>query len=392
MILAAVLVACAFAVEGQQNMFKIDLVPSGTAVSLDEPILTKGVYVFKAWPDGVPAKLPQTRVKRITQLTGKAADTVYQIDLNPSGTVIAKDNPTLKGPAYVFHTWRGGTFTSLRKSDVRKITPVTGDQAFWIEQGLMGETVISGNLAMEDPTRSSRSELRRERDRRRVRGARARSAALPPTGTGNTRGRRGRPTRTVPPTRPCRAACRPCPRRRTAARRRNSRRTTRRLPMKKIAFLFGFFAAAAASAQVASYQIDLAPSGRMLSIDQPVLKGGSYQFQATRPARCEYAPFADQVHHEDHTRGRRRPTASSRSAIRDAGGSQAGAANANTVASAAAKGPELGEGFYSNLQFGHRSRLAAAAGIRSTRIRLPAVERIASCRARRRRCPRRRTV
>jgi hypothetical protein len=147
-LVGVVVFACAVSTYAQQNMFKIELVPSGAMVSLNQPTLLGQSYVFQAWPDGASTTLPQTRVKRITRLTGASADTVYQIDLNPSGTVIAKDNPTLKGNAYVFHAWRGGALTSLRKSDVRKITPVTGDQAFWIEQGQMGEASI-GNLAMQ---------------------------------------------------------------------------------------------------------------------------------------------------------------------------------------------------------------------------------------------------
>jgi hypothetical protein len=144
----AVLFACALGLEGQQKMFKIELVPSGSMVSLDQPALLEGAYVFHAWPGGELTKLPQTRVRRLTQLTGAAAETVYQIDLTPSGTVIAKDNPQLKGNTYVYHAWKSGALQSLRKSDVKKVTPVTGDQAFWIEQGLEGEKVI-GNLAMQ---------------------------------------------------------------------------------------------------------------------------------------------------------------------------------------------------------------------------------------------------
>ncbi len=34
----AVLLACAFAVRGHENMFRVDLVPSGSLASLDEPV------------------------------------------------------------------------------------------------------------------------------------------------------------------------------------------------------------------------------------------------------------------------------------------------------------------------------------------------------------------
>jgi hypothetical protein len=81
-------------------------------------------------------------------LTGGNQDTVYRIDLSPSGSLVARDNPTLKNGLYTFHTWRGGTLMSVRTADVLKITPLTGDQAFWAEQAQFGEALI-GNLAMQ---------------------------------------------------------------------------------------------------------------------------------------------------------------------------------------------------------------------------------------------------
>lgn len=152
LILAAFLLACACALGAQENMFKIDLVPSGSMISLNEPTLMGGSYVFRAWPDGASTTLKQARVRKVSRLTGASAEVVYQINLNPSGTVIAKDNPTLKGGAYVFHTWRDGALMSVRKSDVQKITPLAGDAAFWAKQGQEGESKI-GNLPMEGTSR-----------------------------------------------------------------------------------------------------------------------------------------------------------------------------------------------------------------------------------------------
>ncbi len=147
-VVAMALLACTFALEAQQNMYKIKLNPSGSMVSLDKPALVGGKYVFHAWPNGEQTALRQAMVLAITQLTGPTQDTIYQIELTPSGTMTARDNPTLKGNTYVFHDWRDGTLMSLRQSDVRKITPLTGDKAFWVEQGLMGEKKI-GNFAMQ---------------------------------------------------------------------------------------------------------------------------------------------------------------------------------------------------------------------------------------------------
>ncbi len=143
--------ACALTLGAQEkpSLYRLDLLPTGSMVALGPPVLQGGKYAFSAWPDAGFTQIPQAKVKRITQLAGWAAGTVYRIDLLPSGTVLSKDNPTLKGNTWVFHRYRGGNLTSLRKSDVKGIRPVTGDEAFWIEQQMAGEVNIQGPLAME---------------------------------------------------------------------------------------------------------------------------------------------------------------------------------------------------------------------------------------------------
>jgi len=145
---AIVLIACAASLQAQQNMYKLEGAGNTSMISLNQPTLIGGMYVFKAWPEGLVTNVPQAKVKKITQLTGVAAQTVYQIELIPSGTMTAKDKPTLKNGSYVFHGWKDGTLMSVRQADVKRITPTTGDKAFWVEQGLTGETRI-GNFAME---------------------------------------------------------------------------------------------------------------------------------------------------------------------------------------------------------------------------------------------------
>jgi hypothetical protein len=134
--------------QGQLDMFRIELVPSGSMISMNEPVLKDGVYSFSSWPDRSLTTLKQMRVRKVTRLTGKKRDTVYQVDLVPSGRVIARDNPVLTNNRYVFHTWRDGKCMSLRPGDVRAITALTGDKAFWAEQSVLGESQI-GTFAME---------------------------------------------------------------------------------------------------------------------------------------------------------------------------------------------------------------------------------------------------
>ncbi len=148
-VLCTALFASALALEAQQNMFRIELVPTGRMVSLNEPTLVNGSYLFQAWPDGETTRLPQNVVRKISRITGKYEDmTVYQVMFYGGGFALARDIPLAKSGMFVFHTWRSNTLTSVRKSDVEKIGTLTGDQAFWVEQGQAGEALI-GNLAME---------------------------------------------------------------------------------------------------------------------------------------------------------------------------------------------------------------------------------------------------
>src|SRR5512135_1502349 len=134
------------------RMFKILLNPSGTMVSLDQPVLMNGKYVFHAWPDGEQTALRQPVVLQIVPLTGPTQKTVYQVELNPSGSLLARDVPELRGTTYVFHAWKGAGLLSLRQGDVKKITPLTGDEAFWAIQRAEGEKAIGGTLSLQGTT------------------------------------------------------------------------------------------------------------------------------------------------------------------------------------------------------------------------------------------------
>jgi hypothetical protein len=127
--------------------------------------------------------------------------------------------------------------------------------------------------------------------------------------------------------------------------------------MKKFAFLLALFAAATLSAQqAASYQVDLVPSGRVLAIDPPVLKGGSYQFH-TYPSGILVSMRPSQIKLVSKITPEALEATYRAVSIGDlamqGGSTQAGPANASTVKpKTAAKGPELGEGFYSELKMG----------------------------------------
>jgi hypothetical protein len=128
--------------------------------------------------------------------------------------------------------------------------------------------------------------------------------------------------------------------------------------MKRLLFLLGMLASLAASAQQAAYQIDLAPSGKVLSKDVPVVKNGAYLFHSY-PAGTLMSLRPSQI--KGITKITPDPALTSNTGVviaignlaMQGGSSQAGAANANTVKpKSASNKPELGEGFYSNLKMG----------------------------------------
>lgn len=131
------------------EIYQIDLVPSGTGFALTKPVLQGDVYVFQVWPDRATVRLPKSKVKNMVARTKDVrGEFVYQIDLAPTGQMYSRDEPILKGATYRFHTWREGTLMSLRPGDVKKITRVTGLDAFKIHMEQLGAKQI-GNLPME---------------------------------------------------------------------------------------------------------------------------------------------------------------------------------------------------------------------------------------------------
>jgi len=131
------------------EIYQIDLIPSGTGFALTKPVLQGDVYVFQAWPDRQIVRLPKSKVKNMAPRTKDVGNEfIYQIDLAPTGQMYARDEPKMKGATYQFHTWREGTLMSLRPSDVKKVTRVSGMDAFKIHMQQLGAKQI-GNLAMQ---------------------------------------------------------------------------------------------------------------------------------------------------------------------------------------------------------------------------------------------------
>jgi hypothetical protein len=58
-----------------------------------------------------------------------AQETLYQIDLIPSGKIISRDMPQLKGASYLYHAFPAGTLVSVKKSSVKQIIKMSPEAA-----------------------------------------------------------------------------------------------------------------------------------------------------------------------------------------------------------------------------------------------------------------------
>ena len=134
------------------ELYQVDLVPTGTGFAVTKPVLQGDVWVFQVWPDRATVRVPQSKVKNITPRTQQLqSEVAYRIELLPTGEMFSRDAPALKGTTYTFHRWRGGDLMSLRQADVKKITKLTPAEIFQAHMQYFGPKQI-GNLPMEGGT------------------------------------------------------------------------------------------------------------------------------------------------------------------------------------------------------------------------------------------------
>lgn len=127
------------------SIHQIDLEPTGSMFSMDKPVLEGDTYVFRSFPEKTVARLPKSRVKKITQRSRDLdKELVFQIELNPTGTMLAKDEPVLKGNSYQFHAWKGGNLMTLRKADLKKVNRLQGLEAFKAQEIELGSVALQG--------------------------------------------------------------------------------------------------------------------------------------------------------------------------------------------------------------------------------------------------------
>lgn len=129
------------------TIHQIDLEPTGMAFSLDKPRLEGDYWVFTSIPDRQLTRVKKERVKKITVRSHDISKEVaWQVELLPTGTVLAKDEPKQKSGGYTLTTWKTGTLMSIRKTEVKSVTKLVGLDAFKAQQKELGTFVLEGEL------------------------------------------------------------------------------------------------------------------------------------------------------------------------------------------------------------------------------------------------------
>jgi len=90
LVYAAVLSACAFALRGE-TVYRIDLIPSGDLVSREVPASKGSMLVFHRHPDGLLMSVRKTDVKKISQIS------LTEVRPSPADQVIQIGNLAMQG-------------------------------------------------------------------------------------------------------------------------------------------------------------------------------------------------------------------------------------------------------------------------------------------------------
>lgn len=128
-------------------VYRIDLNPTGFGFAMEEPKLEGNVYVFRTLPERTISRLPKERVKKISRWSSDLGkEVIWQVELNPTGRMLASKEPVKKGAGYVVTDFKQGTVLSIRESEIRKITRLTGLDAFKAQLEETGATKLSGEV------------------------------------------------------------------------------------------------------------------------------------------------------------------------------------------------------------------------------------------------------
>ena len=76
LIFAAVLLACAFALRAEDKFYQVNLLPSGSVIAKDLPVTRGTMVVFHQYPSGNLVSMPRSSLKAVVQIPAESAKTV----------------------------------------------------------------------------------------------------------------------------------------------------------------------------------------------------------------------------------------------------------------------------------------------------------------------------
>jgi hypothetical protein len=127
-------------------VYKVDLAPTGSMFAMNEPVLDGDSWVFRALPERTEIRLPRARVKSVGRWsTDYTKEVVWRVELAGSvGMHLARNEPVKKGKNWIANSWKNNTLVSVPETDVVKITRLTGPDAFKAQQLALGLIVLEG--------------------------------------------------------------------------------------------------------------------------------------------------------------------------------------------------------------------------------------------------------
>jgi hypothetical protein len=117
-----------------------------TSFTVVVPLLLAAVGSASPGPAPAPSPAAAASTSAAPATAAPPAPAYYRIELAPSGSYVAIGTPVTKATGIVFHAYPDGKLMSLRKSDVKKVSAITAQEA----AGPANKDLVSiGNLAMQ---------------------------------------------------------------------------------------------------------------------------------------------------------------------------------------------------------------------------------------------------
>ena len=111
------------------TVYRIDLLPSGTGFAMDEPVLEGDVYVFHSLPERTISRLPKAKVKAITRRSmDLSKEVVWQTEMNPTGRMLSFEEPVKKGAGLRHQGLQTGASHQRERSRREEDHPPRGDR------------------------------------------------------------------------------------------------------------------------------------------------------------------------------------------------------------------------------------------------------------------------